>query len=97
MSESTCQILYHERRSAHNPDLRNHHLDGPTDLVFVQARRWNGEAANDVVVEVRVIVDGETIVDERERRDGLGVSDHEVQREAIDRFDRLLAISSWAE
>lgn len=90
MSESICTILYHESRSVHNQDLLTSETF-PSDMVSVQARRWNGPEANDVVVQVQVRVDGEDIVNSRNCRDGLGCTNAEVQREAIAAFDNLLA------
>lgn len=67
------------------------------NLVSVQVRRWQmfdyEDMHDDVLIESRVIVDGETVIDKLEavNCNGSGYSNAHFQRIGIAKFDALLA------
>lgn len=89
MPKAKLHILYREKETADAGPPYD--IDGVSDTVRVEARRWSGPSCNDVVVEHEVIVDGRQILSARECRNGYGCTDAEVQRHAIALFDCLLA------
>jgi hypothetical protein len=80
-------VLYHEERTKPPVDMYGYH----ENLVHVSLRRWMQGSENDVVLSVRVRLDGEWILNYREAFDGHGRTDAEFQRMAIKRFDDCLA------
>lgn len=79
--------MYQEEKSQHNRPRSSE----VTDFVRVYLRKWISEGACDVVMESRVMVDGEIVIDRRDCFNGYGRTNAEFQRMAIAQFDGLMA------
>lgn len=81
-------VLYRE----HKYEYASHYdPDEPSDAVKVTLRKWRGESSCDVVREEFVTVDSQVVLNQRICADGHSHTDAEFQRQAIARFDELMA------
>jgi hypothetical protein len=85
---ASIELLYHEdTKSSH----ANQDDEAIINFVWVELRRWKGYSKRkvcDVVLERFVIVDNKVVVDTRQVLDP--GTDAELQRLAIEAFDRLI-------
>lgn len=84
----SARILYHETRV-----FGPLHLES-SQFVRVELRQWKDGAHHDTIIEERVVVDGEEVVNSTCVLGGYSDASH--IRHAIEQFDSLVAAHPWA-